>query len=336
MTIQPAFLGNSRVVDQIEKKIDVDRLAHGLIFVGPEGVGKRTFAIRVGQMLNCVAAPGTRPCGACDSCRRIARDSDTHVRTITVEEDASEIKIAQIRELRDSLDIAVESGSARVIIIDPARRLTTQASNALLKVLEEPPPRTYFILITTNTIDLLVTIRSRCQVYRFAPLSAGEIRAAGVTDELIIGWARGRVGFALATETGNLVPARDAMLEFLEHALSADDAALAALPAATAELARAKEDYVGKVGILVMLVSDLVALKHSMDDRVVNRDRMERLAGAADRVTLDRIVSVGEAIGYIETLLRSHVHRQALTDALAMAINPRTSEILNDKARQSR
>ncbi len=330
----PRFLGNRAIVDQIEQKIAHGRLPHGLIFTGPDGVGKHTLALRMAQMLNCHAPD--RPCGTCGPCRRIERASDVHVTTITVEEDASEIKIGQIRDLRETFAVEVEKTAARVVIIDPARRMTAQASNALLKVLEEPPPRTYFVLITNNLADLLVTVRSRCQTYRFAPVPPDEIRSAGVTHDLVIRWSEGSVGFALTAEPDQLVGMRDAMLNFLEHALEAKDRALAALPSASADLARDKETYVDKLHVLVVLVADLLRLKHSMDDDVVNADRLDRLSIAAEAVTLDRLVAIGDTIAYIENALGSHVHRQTLTDTLAIAINPRTSEILNDKARRSR
>lgn len=328
------FLGNRRVVEQIEQKLAHGRLPHGLIFTGPDGVGKHTLAVGIAQMLNCRASD--RPCGVCDPCRRIARENDAHVTTITVEEDASEIRIGQIRELRETFAVEVEQAAARVVIVDPARRMTAQAANALLKVLEEPPPRTYFVLITNNLTDLLATVRSRCQTYRFAPLSPDEIRSAGVTDDLVVRWSEGRVGFALTAEPGPLGQMRDAMLDFLEHAIRAEDRALAGLPSASADIARDKETYVEKLHVLVVLVADLLRLKHSMVPDVVNIDRLERLSRAAEAVTLDQLVTIGDTIATIETALGFHVHRQTLTDTLALSINPRTSEILNDKARRSR
>ena len=187
------FFGNEAMVARLRAKMAEDRLPHGLIFSGPDGVGKRTFALHVAQALNCSnqADPAFRGegCAVCDSCRRVFAGAHPNVSTVSLENDASQIKIEQIRLIRSQLELAALDGAARVFLIDPAERMTPGAANALLKALEEPPERTHFILITTNAHELLITIRSRCQLYNFAPLRLAEIRASGVKDELVVRWS---------------------------------------------------------------------------------------------------------------------------------------------------
>ncbi len=100
--------------------------------------------------------------------------------TITVEDEATQIKIAQVRQLLSLLDFQPLEGRNKVFIIDPADLLNAEAANALLKGLEEPPENTFFILITVNVHELLLTVRSRCQIYNFTPLTIDEIRNHGV------------------------------------------------------------------------------------------------------------------------------------------------------------
>jgi DNA polymerase-3 subunit delta' len=314
------------------------RLPHGLIFSGPEGVGKSTFALEVAQALNCPVrrsdpAHGSvgMGCGRCDVCRRVVSGVYPEVSTMSLEDDASQIKIEQVRRIRSQLDMEALAGRARVFLIDPADRMTTGAANALLKALEEPPPRTYFILITTNAHELLVTIRSRCQVYHFAPLRLQEIRESGIDDELVVRWSQGSIGRALATDPDELREIRDELLEFLELAVTGTGEDLVTLIGASAELSRSKDEYRGKVRALGVLVSDLLFASAGLEERIVNIDQIERIHAIASGVALERIVQIGDCIRFVESALKHYVNRRMLTDSLLLTLNSRTSQILNDK-----
>jgi DNA polymerase-3 subunit delta' len=321
------FVGNDTVVERLRRKVSEGRLAHALIFSGPEGIGKRTLALDLARALDCPDPEGGRGCGRCSSCRRILAGTHPDVRMISLEDDAHEIKIAQVREVRAGLELGSVDGGSRVFVIDPAERMSRGASNALLKSLEEPPARTHFILITTNAQDLLPTIRSRCQIYHFSPLRLEEIRAAGIDDELVVRWSQGSIGRALASDPAQLRTVRDTLLAFLEHAVSAEDSDLAGLLAAGAELAASKDEYRDKLRALGVLISDLLFIKEGLDDRLVNVDREDRIRVIAGTVDMDRIVRIGDCLGSIEVALRGYVNQKMLTDTLAMALNPRTSGI---------
>src|SRR2546429_8372402 len=101
---------------------------------------------------------------------------------------------------RSMLDLQPLEGRNKVFIIDPADLLNAEAANALLKGLEEPPENSFFILITVNVHELLLTVRSRCQVYNFTPLTLEEIRHHGVADELTVRWSQGSIGRARALD----------------------------------------------------------------------------------------------------------------------------------------
>src|SRR3989442_7029051 len=199
-----SFIGNRKVIERLRAKLQQDRFPHGLIFSGPEGVGNHTCALMIAKALNCARAAAGSFCGECSSCRKI--DSGTHpdVMTLSVEEEASQIKIAQVRQLLEMLDFQPFEGRNKVFIIDPADLLNAEAANALLKGLEEPPANTYFILITVNVQELLLTVRSRCQVYNFTPLTLSEIRQHGITDELVIRWSQGSIGRARRLDMADL------------------------------------------------------------------------------------------------------------------------------------
>ncbi len=322
------FVGNTNVLDRLETKLEAGRLPHAMIFSGPEGIGKRTCALRIARMLNC-EEEGVAACGRCRPCHKVDAGSHPDVFAISVAADASQIKIEQVRNLLSMLNLEPLEGAAKLYLIDPAERMGPGASNALLKALEEPPPRTYFILITQNAHDLLPTIRSRSQIYHFSPLTLDEVRRCGIEDELVVRWSQGSIGRALRTDADSLRESRTAMLEFLETAMSAREEELAGLLTLSAELGRAKEDYKERLRILGVLVSDLIFLSEGLEDRLVNVDIETRLRESASRVTIDRLIQIADCLKFIEANLKYYLNKQLMADVLALTLNETTAKILN-------
>src|SRR5256712_10558616 len=234
-----SFIGNRKVIERLRAKLQHDRFPHCPIFSGPEGVGKPTCGLMIAKALNCARAAAGSFCGECSSCRKI--DSGTHpdVMTLSVEEEASQIKIAQVRQLLGMLDLQPFEGRNKVFIIDPADLLNAEAANALLKGLEEPPENSFFILVTVNVHELLLTVRSRCQVYNFLPLALAEIRQHGITDELLLRWSRGSIGRARSLDIVQLKSERQMVLNLLQTAIGAEEEDFQELLGISAELARA-------------------------------------------------------------------------------------------------
>ncbi len=168
-------IGQEHVTRTLANAIVSGRVAHAYIFSGARGVGKTTTARILAKALNCAKGPAAEPCNECDSCREISTGSSLDVIEIDA---ASNRGIDQIRELREMVRYAPASSRYKVVILDEAHMLTDEASNALLKTLEEPPDRVVFILATTEPDDLAETIRSRSQHFHFRALSFAEITAA--------------------------------------------------------------------------------------------------------------------------------------------------------------
>jgi len=168
-------VGQSHVMTTLENAIRTNRIAHAYIFSGARGVGKTTTARILAKALNCVKGPTPTPCNECDSCREITAGNSLDVIEIDA---ASNRGIDQIRELRDMVRYAATGGHHKVIILDEAHMLTDEASNALLKTLEEPPDRVIFVMATTEPDKLSETIRSRSQHFHFRALSFAEINGA--------------------------------------------------------------------------------------------------------------------------------------------------------------
>src|SRR5258708_38457298 len=166
------LVGQEHVTGTLANAINNNRVAHAYIFSGARGVGKTTAARILAKALNCVNGPTAEPCGACDSCKEIAGGSSLDV----IEIDAASTRgIDQIRQLRDMVRYAPAAARSKVGILDEAHMLTGEASNALLKTLEEPPDRVIFVMATTQPEDLVDTIRSRSQHFHFRGLTFAEI-----------------------------------------------------------------------------------------------------------------------------------------------------------------
>jgi DNA polymerase III subunit gamma/tau len=166
------LVGQQHVTETLKNAIKNDRVAHAYIFSGARGVGKTTAARILAKALNCVKGPTPNPCGECDSCKEIAAGTSLDVIEIDA---ASNRGIDQIRELREMVRYAPAASRSKVVILDEAHMLTGEASNALLKTLEEPPDRVIFVMATTQPEDLADTIRSRSQHFHFRALTFAEI-----------------------------------------------------------------------------------------------------------------------------------------------------------------
>jgi DNA polymerase-3 subunit gamma/tau len=167
-------VGQRTATDTLKNAILHDRVAHGYIFSGARGVGKTTTARILAKALNCTQGPTITPDGTCDSCREIAGGNSVDVIEIDA---ASNRGIDEIRELRETARYLPARDRYKIFIIDEAHMLTTEAFNALLKTLEEPPPRCLFILATTEAHKLPTTIQSRCQHFAFRLLDYSEVVA---------------------------------------------------------------------------------------------------------------------------------------------------------------
>ena len=165
-------VGQGAVTGTLKNAILHDRVAHGYIFSGARGVGKTTTARILAKALNCAQGPTITPDGTCDSCRDITAGNSVDVIEIDA---ASNRGIDEIRELRETARYLPARDRYKIFIIDEAHMLTTEAFNALLKTLEEPPPRCLFILATTEAHKLPTTIQSRCQHFAFRLLDYSEV-----------------------------------------------------------------------------------------------------------------------------------------------------------------
>lgn len=184
------LFGHARPKTLLAKALTRGALTPSLLFAGPPGVGKAALAFRLAAALQC-EAPGPWACGRCGPCHKASRGLHPDIREISIGVDEKtgkpkkEIVVDQVRDaVLAPLALPPYEGRKLVFLFDPAEALNTNAQNALLKSLEEPPAYAQFLLVTANPAGLLPTVRSRCQVVTFGPVSVSDMAAAAAAAGL--------------------------------------------------------------------------------------------------------------------------------------------------------
>jgi DNA polymerase-3 subunit gamma/tau len=158
------MVGQEAIIQTLKNTLSSGKLAHAYLFTGPRGTGKTSTARLLAKTINCLNPQNGEPCNVCAQCREITNGSSFNVMEIDA---ASNRGIDSIRELREKVMMPPTTGKYKVYILDEAHMLTTEAFNALLKTLEEPPPHAIFVMATTEVHKLLPTVLSRCQRFDF-------------------------------------------------------------------------------------------------------------------------------------------------------------------------
>jgi DNA polymerase-3 subunit delta' len=351
--------GHDRVRSILSRALARDRLPPALLFAGPEGVGKKLVALAVAQAALCERAPADEPCGACRACRKVAAalapasleklrdDADRHPdedvwRNFRLHPDLvlaegwwltktgrprtePEIRVGQARDLIGEIAAAPFEARRRVFVVDDAHTMNDSAQNALLKSLEEPPPRSHVILVSAAPLGLLQTIRSRCQVLRFGPLARAAV-AAHLRDERGVpeaearrqaALAGGSLGAAAAFEAESYGRLRESLVGLLERAGSLDG--LGRMEAA--EALEEAEDTTLLLTVLRSLLRDLLALRAgASSDGLVHPDLAERLAPLANGPLGERAGAVAEQAAESQNALRGFASKLLAFDLLVNAI----------------
>ncbi len=274
------------------------------LLAGPEGIGKKTAALLLGAFINCSSPSEHDLCGTCPSCIKAASGNHADIRLYPAEP-GPHIKIDEMRQMSQEVQYRPFEGRRRFFVIDNAERLTPEAQNAILKTLEEPPPTSHLFLVTAYPDRLLSTIRSRCRLLSFKPISREEIesflreRTEVDRPELRASFSAGSLGRALEIDLENLIRDRDLVLDLLTGWLEKErfEVVFKACEGKTLGSAlRNREQTDRLLETLQTLCYDVYFIKVGTPERIVNRDRiqpLEQLAAVMElpvlRILLDSI-----------------------------------------------
>ena len=310
--------GHDEAVSLLSRSLEREKLSHAYLFVGPPRVGKATLAMILAQAVNCLVDTGERPCGECSQCVRIAAGQHPDVQSIDLSSAQSstrrEIGIDQVREAQRAAALMPFEGRRRVFIFPDAPSLSQEASNALLKLLEEPPESVLLLLIAADEGAVLPTILSRCQRVELGRLPVetitGElVRSRGVPQDEAESLARlsgGSIGWAMeAAARPEVLQEYADELERVSALLDEGLEGRFAYAEETASLyARDRERALSRLRTALGWWRDLLALKEGGEALVSNTPAMESLRRHAGWITSPQAVEavgrIREATGHLE------------------------------------
>jgi DNA polymerase-3 subunit delta' len=349
--------GHDRLKPVLARALERDRMPPSLLLAGPEGVGKKTLALALAQAVLCERAPRAEACGECRTCRKVEagiasldalrqradRRPDEDVwRNFRVHPDLvlaegwsltktgrprsePEIRADQVRELIGEIVGTPFEARRRVFVIDDAHTMNETAQNVLLKSLEEPPPRSHVVLVSSSPDRLAQTIRSRCQTLRFGPLPRATVAAVlqeqqGLGEDearLRAALAGGSVGMALAFESDAYRQMRDTLVSLLE---SLDGIDTLGRMRAAQELEQS-DSPAALLTTLRSLLRDVAAARAgAAPGALVNADVAPRLAALAAGALGARAAELAERAGAARGAVRGFANKLLTFDVLLDAL----------------
>ncbi|MGD2149548.1 MAG: DNA polymerase III subunit delta' [Desulfobacterales bacterium] len=343
-----SILGQKQPIRLLTTLLQNGTIPHALLFIGIEGVGKKTAAMALAMACNCMAIKPTHhsermrtrtetstpynrittitPCGCCKSCRKI--ESGNHPDIILLKPSGTFIRIGQIRNLLGTLAMKPFEARCRVVIISDAQAMNPSAGNALLKVLEEPPDRTILILTALQTSDLLPTIVSRCQHIRFNPISRKNLeslllqRHGANSDEakIIAIMANGSASKAVSMiNIINRVNWINRRIWLINEVESLPLSSMGSRMAFAEKLSKSKEILDESLEVIKFWFRDLVVCKYH-PEKIINRDLNQRIQRASEKMNVTSLISKINDIESAQKHIQANTNLRLTLEVLIMRL----------------
>lgn len=322
------LIGHEPAVRLLKEHFKQGNLRQAYLLTGPQGIGKRTLALRLIQAINCPQPAGDgEPCYQCRSCQQIERMQHPDLAIIQAEQVAGSLKVDQIRELQRSLSLAPYEANYRAGILLRFEEASAGAANAMLKTLEEPPARVILILTAENSELLLPTIVSRCEVIRLRPAST-EQAALGLQQrwniapeqaQLLAHISGGRVGYALQLyQNPEQMEQRQIWLDDLHRLLTAGRVERFAYASRLSSDKNFKETLQAVLPVWISLLRDVLLVAAGASTPVTNLDRREEIEAAAGRLGIDGAHCTIQALERTLYLLGRNVNARLSLEVLML------------------
>lgn len=308
------------------RRLREDCLPHALLLAGPRGLGKTHFARLFAQALLCGHPDADKrdglPCGQCRGCLLSQAGTHPDNRQVGLLEDKKVIGVDQVREIGDYLTMKAHYSGYKVVVVAPAEQMNVQAANSLLKILEEPAPRSLLVLVASNASALPATVRSRCQRVTFTippdvitqPWLAARLEAANAGDAgLLLALAGGAPLAALEMAQGSVVKQRLALLDDMER-LARGQVSAVAIAAAWLKFEMSADETLYWVHSWLV---DMIRLKSAQHPPVLaNQDVRQRLQAIAARVDLKGLYRQLDRVAEASRLAAGQSNPQMLLENL--------------------
>jgi DNA polymerase III delta' subunit len=297
------ILGNSRVKKILRKALQKNKVPNSLLFCGPEGIGKKDMALVLAKAMNCERKKDDA-CEVCSSCKAINAGNFPDVIEISPEKEV--IKIEQMRTLRKIAYLKPMMGKKRVFVVVDADKMTEEAANSLLKILEEPPLFSYIILVAQNPFMIMSTIQSRCQVLSFTPVSREDIGNILVEKgfeekkaKIISLLVHGNLKQALSLEWEEVQDKRMKAWQLFVSLLRKGKVALFLRNYATSQRALIRDEWEQVLEMLSSFCRDSILIKERGDRRLLmNPDYEEEIRKEETQLSLEALMDCLTKIDY--------------------------------------
>ena len=328
-------IGHPKAVKALERAERMDCLSHAYLLSGRPNVGKMTLALDIARLVNCTN--DEKPCGDCNQCSRISNGLHADVRVVglAAPEDSNGrsrvlIGIDQVREVQREASLKPYEGRSRVFVLDGAERLSEEAANCLLKVLEEPPDQVLLVLLAEGVGDVLPTIVSRCHQLNLRSLApsliAEELEKRYPNSQDTIGEVArisgGRLGWALAAMSKpRLLEQRAAKLTSVEDAVRDRLEGRFTYAANLASIYGERRESVDEeLSLWLGWWRDVLMVKQGVQEFATNLSRLERLQATAENLSTAQITGAIEAIQEARQHLERNVNPRLVMENLMLML----------------
>jgi len=314
------IVGHGQIVEVFRRSVRSGKTSHSYIFEGIPGCGRRKTALALIQALFCTAVADDA-CGVCASCRKVAGNNHGDIHFVEPLPDKRDISIEQLRELQRDLSLRPYEAPRKACIMEPAERMSVNAANSLLKTLEEPPGNALIILLTENADMLLPTIRSRCQLVRFSPLSTENVRLllekSGVAAELadlLAPLSEGSMQRAGELDNETLAVRREKLIALLS---TLDLGRIGTVFDTAEELAGNRDETLASLDLLLSFARDTVYLNAGCPE-IINTTIRPALEAFAAQFTLERALQILGDIMETRRAVQRNANNKLALDCLFM------------------
>ena len=333
----PRLIGNDEAKSRIGKAIEDGKLPHAFIIGGPSGSGKTTLATEIAAAMNCTGSTGNLPCGGCDSCRRIYEGIYPDVKVLAKLKDRATLGVEAVKDFREDMFLSSTESEHKIYVIDDAECMTTEAQNALLKVLEEPPSNVTILLLARECDRILTTIKSRAQYVAMSRFTeeelakrllaeSSEARSIKATDEErflgIIMSADGRLGLAkklvnkrLADESAEK---RDEIITLIKAA--SGRCSYAEIHSALAVFPTKRNEFSDALERMMCAIRDLLVIKYDKNARTVFFPSGDAALSCCGDISKKRLIAIYDAVSEAHSLCQRNAYIPNLTANLASKI----------------